>query len=367
MKATIAVLPGDGIGPEIMNQAIKVLDAIAHVFQHQFTYQPAPIGAAAIQKTGQPLPNQTLEICQQAQGILLGAVGNPTYDNAPVRPEQGLLQLRQSLGLFANIRPVKAYPELYHLSALKTEKIEHVDIAIYRELSSGIYFGKQTRQEDAATDLCYYHKTEIQRIAHAAFQAARTRSKRVTLVDKANVLETSRLWREVVKDIAKSYPDIALNFMYVDNAVMQLIQQPNQFDVILTNNMFGDILSDAASVITGSLGMLPSASLGKDTALFEPVHGSYPQAAGKDIANPLAMILSTAMLLDYWDLHQEATIIRNAIDELIHEKIGTEDMHPQVLLSCSALGDLIAAIILDEGEKIAINKEKIDEALGVFI
>lgn len=368
MKCKIAVLPGDGIGPEIMHQAIKVLDAIQIVFKHDFKFCYAAIGADAIAKSDHPLPRKTLETCLEADAVLLGAVGSPAFDQAAVRPEQGLLDLRKSLGLFANIRPVKAYHELYHLSALKVHKIRGVNIEIYRELSSGIYFGAQTRAQDSAQDICYYHTTEIERIAHQAFKAAARRKKKITLVDKANVLETSRLWREVVQRVHQDYKDIELNFMYVDNAVMQLIIEPSQFDVILTSNMFGDILSDGASVITGTLGMLPSASIGEQYSLFEPVHGSYPSAAQKDIANPIAMILSAAMLLEHLGLTTEAQLVTQLIDNIIGEGLGTIDMAPQIELGCSEFGNLMAALILDESKgNNWINKENIAQSIGVII
>ncbi|BDS13462.1 3-isopropylmalate dehydrogenase [Aureispira anguillae] len=368
MKLTIAVLPGDGIGPEVMNQAIKVLDAIQTVFLHEITYKYAAIGADAIVQTGSPLPRMTVDTCLKADAVLLGAVGDPAHDHATVRPEQGLLSLRKKLKLFANIRPVKAYDELQHLSALKVDRIKNVDVLIYRELSSGIYFGQQTRDEHSAADVCYYNKAEIERISHLAFQAARLRNKRLTLVDKANVLETSRLWREVVKDIHNEYLDVELNFMYVDNAAMQVIQAPSQFDVLLTSNMFGDIISDAASVLTGTLGMLPSASIGETCPLYEPVHGSYPTAAKKDIANPIAMILSAAMLLEHFGLIAESKTIYEAVNQVIGQQLGTEDMSPQVLLSCSELGNLIAALILDHKTEInPFNKENIAQSLGTII
>ncbi|MBL7756335.1 MAG: 3-isopropylmalate dehydrogenase, partial [Chitinophagaceae bacterium] len=305
MKKKIAVIEGDGIGPEVTRQSIRVLNAIAESFNHQFEYEYALMGADAIDKTGEPLPDKTLEICLSSDAILFGAIGHPKYDNDPtakVRPEQGLLKLRKSLQLFANIRPVTTYPALQHLSPLKAKNLEGVDFIIYRELTGGIYFGKKELSADGtqASDDCVYSTDEITRIAQLAFQAARKRRKKLTLVDKANVLETSRLWRKVVKEIATDYPDVELDFLFVDNAAMQIILNPRQFDVVLTENMFGDIISDEASVISGSLGLLPSASVGSGAALFEPIHGSYPQAAGKDIANPRGSTLSAAMLLGHF-------------------------------------------------------------------
>ncbi|MGV3656814.1 MAG: 3-isopropylmalate dehydrogenase [Chitinophagaceae bacterium] len=306
----IAVILGDGIGPEVTKQSIKVLNVIARRFGHSFQYAYALMGADAIDKTGSPLPDETVAICRQSDAILFGAIGHPKYDNDPtakVRPEQGLLKLRQSLQLYANIRPVTTYPTLQHLSPLKSTQLEDVDFVIYRELTGGIYFGKKELAADysEASDLCVYTKSEIERIAHLAFKAAQQRRKKLTLVDKANVLETSRLWRKVVQEIAGTYPDVAVDFLFVDNAAMQIILNPKQFDVVLTENMFGDIISDEASVISGSLGLLPSASVGQQAALFEPIHGSYPQAAGKDIANPIGSILSAAMMLDHFGLFEE--------------------------------------------------------------
>ena len=295
MNKNIAVILGDGIGPEVTRQSIKVLNAASERFGHAFHYTYGLMGADAIDKTGNPLPDETLGICAESDAILFGAIGHPKYDNDPtakVRPEQGLLKLRKSLGLYANIRPVTTFPSLHHLSPLKAKQLEDVDFVVYRELTGGIYFGKKELNAEGteASDLCIYNKTEIERIAHLAFKSAQQRKKKLTLVDKANVLETSRLWRKVVQEVAKSYPEITVDYMFVDNAAMQIIVNPKQFDVILTENMFGDIISDEASVISGSLGMLPSASVGEHTALFEPIHGSYPQAAGKDIANPTGSI-----------------------------------------------------------------------------
>jgi 3-isopropylmalate dehydrogenase len=281
--------------------------------------------------------------------VLFGAIGDPKYDNdpsAPVRPEQGLLKLRKSLGLFANVRPVTTYPTLLSLSPLKEEKIKGVDFVIYRELTGGIYFGEKGRKDDTAYDHCVYSREEIARITILAFDAARLRRKKVTLVDKANVLETSRLWRDEVKRIATQYPDVELDFLFVDNAAMQIIQFPSQFDVMLTENMFGDILSDEASVITGSMGLLPSASVGAKTSLYEPIHGSYPQATGLDIANPMATILSAAMMLDSFNLHTEAEVIRESVKNLLESGYGTSELQLPHTCKCSEIGDLIAAKIL---------------------
>jgi 3-isopropylmalate dehydrogenase len=346
MKKKIAVLSGDGIGPEVTAQALKVLQAIEKKYKHNFTYTHADMGAIAIDKHGVPLPDETLKVCKASDAILFGAIGHPKYDNDPsakIRPEQGLLKLRKSLGLFANIRPVTLYPTLAHLSPLKPEKVQGVDCVIFRELTGGIYFGKKGYSKDGkkAFDHCEYSILEIERIAHLAFKSAQTRRKKLTLVDKANVLETSRLWRATVQKMAAQYPDVTLDWMYVDNAAMQLIQFPAHFDVILTENMFGDILSDEASVLVGSLGLLPSASVGAKTALFEPIHGSYPQATGKDIANPIAAILSAAMLLDHFGLNKEATDIRNRVLKVLSEGYGTPDLNAEKIVGCEEMGHLV--------------------------
>ena len=346
MQKNIAVILGDGIGPEVTQQSIKILDAIAQQFGHQFNYSYCLMGADAIDKTGSPLPDETVEICLESDAILFGAIGHPKYDNDPtakVRPEQGLLKLRKSLGLFANIRPVSTYPSLHHLSPLKNKQLEGVDFIIFRELTGGIYFGKKELNEDQtqAIDECTYTRDEIERVTHLAFSYALKRSKKLTLVDKANVLETSRLWRKVVQEIAMQYSDVKVDYMFVDNAAMQIILNPKQFDVVLTENMFGDIISDEASVISGSLGMLPSASVGASVALFEPIHGSYPQAAGKDIANPLGSILSAAMMLDHFQLKEEADLIRKAVEWTLAHGFVSKDIDPVNSYSTSTIGDLI--------------------------
>lgn len=350
MKKNIAVILGDGIGPEVTQQSIKVLDAVAQQFGHEFNYSYCLMGADAIDKTGSPLPDETIEICLESDAILFGAIGHPKYDNDPsakVRPEQGLLKLRKSLQLFANIRPVSTYPALHHLSPLKNKQLEGVDFIIFRELTGGIYFGKKELNPEGtqASDDCVYSREEIERISHLAFDYARKRRKKLTLVDKANVLETSRLWRKVVQDIAKDYSDVAVDFLFVDNAAMQIILNPKQFDVVLTENMFGDIISDEASVISGSLGLLPSASIGHSSALFEPIHGSYPQAAGKDIANPLGSILSSAMMLDYFNLTEEAALVRTAVEWTLSHGFVTKDIDPVNSYSTTTIGDLIRDFI----------------------
>lgn len=352
MKSTIAVLPGDGIGPEVIDQALKSLKAIEECFGHQFQLNHGLIGAAAIDATGDPFPEETKNLCLNADTILFGAIGDPKYDNDPsakVRPEQGLLAMRKQLGLFANVRPVKSYKQLLHISPLKEDRVKDIDFVVFRELTGGIYFGEpRGRSEDGskAFDTCLYSTEEIIRIAQLAFEAAGSRNKKVTLVDKANVLATSRLWRETVNQLAQSFPDIKLDHLFVDNAAMQLIQNPGRFDVILTENMFGDIITDEASVITGSLGMLPSASLGAELSLFEPIHGSYPEVAGMNRANPMAAILSVAMMLEYsLTMTEEAACISEAVERCISEGILTEDLSPDSGFGTSEVGDAVARFI----------------------
>ncbi|AXT55770.1 3-isopropylmalate dehydrogenase [Aquimarina sp. AD1] len=371
MKLEIAVLSGDGIGPEVTGQAVKAMEAIAHRFDHLFTFKDALVGAIAIDKTGNPLPDKTLQLCADTDAVLFGAIGDPKYDNdpsAPVRPEQGLLRLRKELGLYANIRPVKAYETLLDKSPLKREIIEGTDISIYRELTGGIYFGKKQLNEEGtvASDLCEYSKEEIERISHLAFKAAQKRRKKLTLVDKANVLESSRLWRKVVTEIAKEYPDIDLDFLFVDNAAMQMILNPSQFDVILTENMFGDIISDEASVIGGSIGLLASASVGDTCCMFEPIHGSYPQATGKGIANPIAAILSAAMLLEHFDLMDEANAIKEAVEKALELNITTPDLNSLNPLTTEKVGDFIYDYILNP-EDSNINFENIHVGQSTII
>lgn len=365
MKKNIAVINGDGIGPEVTAQSIRVLNAIAQKFNHEFNYTYCMMGACAIDATGNPLPDETIEICLNSDAILFGAIGDPKYDNDPtakVRPEQGLLKLRKSLQLFANIRPITTYTTLQHLSPLKESQLADVDFVIFRELTGGIYFGKKELSEDGtqALDECTYTIKEIERIAEVAFNNAQRRRKKLTLVDKANVLETSRLWRKVVKEMAHKFPDVAVDFMFVDNAAMQIIINPKQFDVVLTENMFGDIISDEASVLSGSLGMLPSASYGVCTALFEPIHGSYPQAAGKDIANPTGSILSAAMLLDYLKLHEEARLVRQAINWTLENKFVTKDIDPINFYFTSTIGELVSDYVLNNINPQEINQENIE-------
>ncbi|HSK12723.1 MAG TPA: 3-isopropylmalate dehydrogenase [Phnomibacter sp.] len=347
MLKKITLIYGDGIGPEVTKQSVRVLDAIAETFGHQFLYERALLGAEAIDATGEALPQDTVEKALNSDAVLFGAVGHPKYDNDPnatIRPEQGILGIRKALQLYANLRPVKVWPNLSHLSPLKSNRLDNVDLIIYRELTGGIYFGEKHTDPDGqwAKDTCSYTRHEIERIAHLAYQAARGRKGRLTLVDKANVLDSSRLWRKVVQEIAPQYPDVKTDFLFVDNAAMQLILNPAQFDVILTENMFGDILSDEASVLNGSIGLLPSASIGNGVALFEPIHGSYPQAAGQDIANPIGSILSAALMLDHFELTNEAEIVRDAVDWTISNGFVTKDIDPVNFYFTSTVGDLIS-------------------------
>lgn len=357
MKLQIAVLPGDGIGPEVTHQAVKALKAIATEFNHNFTFTTADVGAVAIDEFNNPLPDETLEVCKASDAILFGATGHPKYDNNPtatVRPEQGLLRLRKELGLFANIRPVKAYQSLLDKSPLKKHIIEGTDMSIYRELTGGIYFGEKQLSDDGnvASDLCKYSREEIERIAHLAFKAAENRKRKVTLVDKANVLETSRLWRKVVTDVAKSYEDVTLEILFVDNAAVQMILNPKQFDVILTENMFGDIISDEASVIGGSIGLLASASIGDKYAMFQPIHGSYPQATGKGIANPIASILSAAMLLEHFELFSEAELLRMAVEKSLKLHISTPDVNVKYdNVTTTRVGEFIEDFVFNPKDK----------------
>jgi 3-isopropylmalate dehydrogenase len=348
----IAVLPGDGIGPEIIAEGVKVLDVVAVRFGHKFFYRYAMIGGAAMRQGLDPYPEETHEICTEADAILFGAIGDPLYDNNPdakVRPEQGLLAMRKKLGLYANLRPVKMYPELVHFSPLKEERILGADLLVVRELTGGLYFGEPRELRNNGTqaiDTCVYSVDEIERIARVAFKMAGLRRKKVTLVDKANVLETSRLWRRIVTRMSADYPDIELDYMFVDNTAMQLIINPARFDVILTENLFGDILSDEASVISGSIGLLPSASIGDHVPLFEPIHGSYPEGAGKNIANPLATILSAAMLLRTGlNLQAEADAVEEAVEETIRRKILTADLNRDNPVGTSQVGDFVAGLI----------------------
>ncbi len=332
MKLNIALLAGDGIGPEVIDQAVKVSDAIAKKFDHKINWTPALTGAAAIDEVGEPYPDETHKICLAADAVLFGAIGHPRYDNDPsakVRPEQGLLKMRKKLGLFANIRPTFTFPSLIDNSPLKRERIEGTDLVFLRELTGGIYFGEKGRKDngDTAFDNCVYTREEVKRLARKGFELAMTRSKKLCCVDKANVLETSRLWRETVQAMEKDYPEVEVSYEFVDAVAMRLVQWPNSYDVLITENLFGDILTDEASVISGSMGLMPSASIGLESSLFEPIHGSYPQAAGKDIANPLATILSAAMMFeDAFGLKEEAKAIRDVVNRSLEEGVVTEDL-----------------------------------------
>ncbi|NLX76383.1 MAG: 3-isopropylmalate dehydrogenase [Clostridiaceae bacterium] len=352
----ITVLPGDGIGPEVTRQAIKVLNEVSKVYGFNVEYVYADIGGIAIDKTGEPLPAETLELCRNSDAVLLGAVGGEKWDSLPLdkRPEAGLLAIRSGLGVFANFRPAKIFPPLKNASPLKDRVIgDGLDVLVLRELTGGIYFGERKRTvhmaEPAAYDTMIYKKSEIERIARLAFETARKRKNRVTSVDKANVLEVSRFWRETVTEVSKEYPDVELNHMYVDNAAMQLVINPNQFDVIVTGNMFGDILSDEASMITGSIGMLPSASLNSTGfGLYEPVHGSAPDIAGQNKANPLATILSVAMMLKYsFNLEKESEAIENAVLSVLQDGFVTRDLATDgsKVLGCEEMGDAVASRI----------------------
>ncbi len=334
MKAKIAVLAGDGVGREIVPEAVKVLRAVAERYGHAFEFIPGDIGGQAIDKVGVPLPQETLVLAKQSDAVLLGAVGGPKWEGLEysLRPERALLGLREQLGLFANLRPAKLYPMLAEASTLKREVIEGIDLLVVRELTGGIYFGKPKGIEtipggERGVNTEVYTTEEIARIAKVAFEAARKRRKKVTSVDKANVLESSELWRRVVTEVHRAYPDVELTHMYVDNCAMQLIRNPKQFDVLLCNNLFGDILSDEAAMLTGSIGMLPSASLGAHAGLYEPIHGSAPDIAGKNIANPIATIASAAMMLSYtFNLGKEADAIEQAIVKTLDLGYRTKDI-----------------------------------------
>lgn len=352
MAFNIAKLPGDGIGPEIVDQAVKVMNAIGEKYNHSFQFEFGLTGATAIDKVGEPYPEETHELCMKADAVLFGAIGDPKFDNNPkakVRPEQGLLEMRRKLQLYANIRPVRTFESLIEKSPLRADLVKGADFIVIRELTGGIYYGElrgRTEDGNKAFDTNVYSKSEIIRVTELAFDYARKRRKKLTAIDKANVLATSRLWRETIQEMEKDNPDIEVEHMLVDNAAMQIIQWPTKFDVMITENMFGDILSDEASVITGSLGMLPSASIGVHTSVFEPIHGSYPQAAGKDIANPLATVLSAAMLLESLNLLDEAAKVREAVDASMAEGIVTKDIAQDRSYGTKAVGDWLAEWIV---------------------
>lgn len=351
MKKNIVVLAGDGIGPEITGAAVEVLRRVAEKYGHEFAFDYKDMGGCAIDRFGVPLPDETVDACKKADGVLLGAVGGPKWDAQPAdnRPEKGLLGIRSALGLYANLRPAVIYPELADASPLKPSVLERgVDVMVVRELIGGIYFGPRAVSEDgqSAYDTEVYSVGEVRRIAKVAFDLAMTRRKKVTSVDKANVLLSSRLWRKTVTEVARDYPEVELNHIYVDNAAMQLVRDPSQFDVLLCPNMFGDILSDEASQITGSIGMLPSSSLGTCKAgLFEPIHGSAPDIAGQDIANPIATVLAAAMMLDNMELHDEARAVEKAVGGVIAAGYRTPDMGAGRRVGCREMGRLIADAI----------------------
>ena len=332
MKLKLALLAGDGIGPEVINQAVKVCNSIAQKFDHEIKWMPALTGADAIDKLGDPYPDKTHQICLEADAILFGAIGHPRFDNDPsasIRPEQGLLKMRKRLGLFANIRPTFTFSSLINNSPLKKERIEGTDLVFLRELTGGIYFGERGRKDNGNTafDTCTYSRNEIERLAKKGFELAMNRRKKLCCVDKANVLESSRLWRETVQAMEKDYPEVEVSYEFVDAVAMRLVQWPNSYDVLITENLFGDILTDEASVISGSMGLMPSASVGIDVGLYEPIHGSFPQAAGKDIANPLATILSAAMMFEMsFGLKEEGAFIRKVVNDSLAEKVVTEDL-----------------------------------------
>ena len=329
MKLKIAVLAGDGIGPEIMKQGVAVMDAIAEKFHHEVVYEEAICGAYAIDRIGNPFPEETYKVCMNADAVLFAAVGDPKYDNDPmakVRPEEGLLAMRKRLGLFANIRPVQTFKCLLHKSPLKDELIKGADFICIRELTGGMYFGEKYQDNDKAYDTNYYTRPEIERILRVAYDYARKRRRHLTVVDKANVLASSRLWRQVAKELAPEYPDVETDYMFVDNAAMRMIAEPTFFEVMVTKNTFGDILTDEGSCISGSMGLLPSASTGEHTPVFEPVHGSWPQATGKNLANPIAQILSVAMMLEHFDLKEEGALIRKAVDESLDANVRTPEI-----------------------------------------
>ncbi len=329
MNLKIAVLAGDGIGPEIMKQGIAVLNEVADKFSHKFTYTEALCGAHAIDAVGDPFPDDTFKVCMDADAVLFAAVGDPKFDNNPsakVRPEQGLLAMRKKLGLFANVRPVATFECLLHKSPLKDELLRGADFVVIRELTGGMYFGEKYQDNDKAYDTDIYTRPEIERILKVAFETAMNRNKHLTVVDKANVLASSRLWRLIAKEMEPSYPEVNTDYMFIDNASMRVLTEPTFFDVIVTENTFGDILTDETSCITGSMGLQPSASLGEHTPLFEPVHGSWPQATGKNIANPIAQILSAAMLLEHFGLNTEGQLIRNAVDASLDANVRTPEI-----------------------------------------
>ena len=353
MNFKIALLAGDGIGPEVINEAVKVSDAIAEKFNHNIEWKPALVGAAAIDAFGDPYPNETHDICLTSDAILFGAIGHPRFDKDPlakVRPEQGLLRMRKKLGLFANVRPTFTFPSLLNKSPLKKERIQGTDLVFLRELTGGIYFGERGRKDNGNTafDTCTYNRDEIKRIAVKGFELSMKRKKKLCCVDKANVLESSRLWRETFQEMEKDYPDVKVSYEFVDAVAMRLVQWPNSYDVLVTENLFGDILTDEASVISGSMGLMPSASVGLENSLYEPIHGSFPEAAGLGIANPLATILSAAMMFEMsFGLNNEGANIREAVNRSLTEGNVTKDLAEkgENFLSTSDVGDYLIELI----------------------
>lgn len=329
MKLKIAVLAGDGIGPEISRVGVDVMKSVADRFGHELEFGYGLAGASAIRKVGNPFPDSTFELCKESDAVLFSAVGDPQYDSDPsakVRPEQGLLAMRKKLGLYANVRPVMTFPQLMDKSPLRAEIISGSDFVCVRELTGGMYFGEKFESDDKAYDTNVYTRPEIERILKVGFELASRRKKHLTVVDKANVLASSRLWRKVAQEMEKDWKEVTVDYMFVDNAAMKIIQQPSFFDVIVTENTFGDILTDEASVISGSMGLLPSSSIGELTPVFEPIHGSWPQAAGLDIANPLAQILSVAMLFEHFGLESEGALVRKAVDASLDAGVVTPDL-----------------------------------------
>lgn len=352
MKKNIAVLPGDGVGPEMVNVSLNILKRIEQKFGHEFTYTTGLVGGVAIDETGDPFPPETQALCEKSDAILFGAIGDTKFDKDPsakVRPVQGLLKMRKILGLYANVRPITVMPGSEIKSPLKAEIIKGVDFVVVRELTGGAYFGEprgQSEDGERAFDMIVYTKDEVTRVVRFALDLARKRRKKLTVVDKANVLETSRLWRQTVQEMTKDEREIAIDYMFVDNAAMQIIKRPIEFDVIVTENMFGDILTDEASVITGSIGMLPSASIGAKTAMYEPIHGSFPKAKGLNIANPIGTIISAAMMLEYsFGLHVEAQAIRDAVTETLIAGHGTKDIVQKNHLGTKEIGAKILGFI----------------------
>ena len=355
MKLKIAVLPGDGIGPEVTNESIKVLNCIVRKFNHEVEMNEGLVGAIAMDHNNNPYPDETHKLCLESDAILFGAIGDPKYDNDPkakIRPEQGLLEMRKKLGLYANLRPTIVFDSLLDMSPIKEERITGTDILFVRELTGGIYFGERGRKnnDNYAFDTCQYSRDEIVRIAKMGFEYAQKRSKKLCCVDKANILETSRLWRETVQAMEKDYPEVTVSYEFVDAVAMRLIQWPSSYDVLITSNLFGDILTDEASVISGSMGLMPSASVGSNNALYEPIHGSYPEATGKKIANPIASILSLSMMLDYtYNLKDESNLINKAVESSLLNGYKTSDLisKSEKAYSTDEVGDYIVKFIQD--------------------